>query len=112
METVHAVISEAFSNAVIIPRETTTDDVIWWMRQRVQELGYQVWFQPSLDMTRQGADRGRTLSSSCRPQGQSQSGAAKRRTAGREEEAYLDADGERHWVFRRQQGFHLVWRLG
>jgi hypothetical protein len=26
-----------------------------------------------------------------------------------EEEAYLDADGERHWVYRRQEGFHLVW---
>jgi hypothetical protein len=57
METVHAVISEAFSNAVITPGETTTDDVIWWMRQRVQELGYQVWFQPSLDVSRQGSGR-------------------------------------------------------
>jgi hypothetical protein len=26
-----------------------------------------------------------------------------------EEEAYLDADGARHWVFRRQERFHLVW---
>jgi len=26
-----------------------------------------------------------------------------------EEEAYLDQDGERHWVFRRQEDFHLVW---
>ena len=57
METVHAVISEAFSNAVITPGETTTDDVIWWLRQRVQELGYQVWFQPSVDATRQGSGR-------------------------------------------------------
>lgn len=57
METVHAVISEAFSNAVITPGETTTEDVIWWLRQRVQALGYQVWFQPSLDVTRQGSGR-------------------------------------------------------
>lgn len=57
METVHTVISEAFSNAVITPGETTTDDVIWWLRQRVQELGYQVWFQPSVDVSRQGAGR-------------------------------------------------------
>jgi len=26
-----------------------------------------------------------------------------------EEEAYLDESGERHWVFRRQDRFHLVW---
>jgi Xaa-Pro aminopeptidase len=26
-----------------------------------------------------------------------------------EEEAYLDADGARHWVYRRQTEFHLVW---
>lgn len=57
METVHAVISEAFSNAVITPGETTTEDVIWWLRQRVHALGYQVWFQPSVDVTRQGSGR-------------------------------------------------------
>lgn len=57
METVHTVISEAFSNAVITPGETTTEDVIWWMRQRVQDLGYQVWFQPSVDVSRQGEGR-------------------------------------------------------
>ena len=26
-----------------------------------------------------------------------------------EEEAYLDTGGERHWTFRRQSTFHLVW---
>jgi hypothetical protein len=26
-----------------------------------------------------------------------------------EEEAYLDEAGDRHWVFRRQESFHLVW---
>jgi len=26
-----------------------------------------------------------------------------------EEEAYLDTEGERHWTFRRQSRFHLVW---
>ncbi|HBN16359.1 MAG TPA: Xaa-Pro aminopeptidase, partial [Pseudohongiella sp.] len=57
METVHSVISEAFSNAVITPGETTTEDVIWWMRERVQDLGYQVWFQPSVDVSRQGDGR-------------------------------------------------------
>jgi hypothetical protein len=26
-----------------------------------------------------------------------------------EEEAYLDEEGERHWVYRRQERHHLVW---
>ncbi len=53
-ETVHAVISEAFSNAVITPGETTTEDVRWWMRQRVRDLGYTTWFLPSVGVQRAG----------------------------------------------------------
>jgi len=53
-ETVHAIISEAFSNAVITPGETTTEDVVWWMRQRLQDLGYTTWFQTSVDVQRAG----------------------------------------------------------
>ena len=26
-----------------------------------------------------------------------------------EEEAYVDENGAAHWVFRRQDKFHLVW---
>ena len=36
---VHEVISAAFSNLVIEPGVTTTDDVVWWMRQRVNDMG-------------------------------------------------------------------------
>ncbi len=53
-ETVHAVISHAFSNAVITPGETTIEDVEWWMRQRVRDLGYTVWFQANVDVQRAG----------------------------------------------------------
>ena len=53
-ETVHAVISEAFSNAVITPGRTTTEDVRWWMRQRVRDLGYTTWFLPSVAVQRAG----------------------------------------------------------
>ena len=53
-ETVHAVISEAFSNAVITPGETTTEDVVWWMRQRIRDLGYTTWFQTSVGVQRAG----------------------------------------------------------
>lgn len=53
-ESVHALISEAFSNSVITPGVTTTEDVVWWMRQKLQDLGYTTWFQTSVDVQRQG----------------------------------------------------------
>ena len=51
-ETVHAIISEAFSNSVITPGVTTTEDVVWWLRQKVNDLGYGTWFQPSVSVQR------------------------------------------------------------
>jgi len=56
MKTAHAIIKEAFSNRVITPGKTTAQDVVWWMRQKVQELGLTTWFQPSVDLQRQGKD--------------------------------------------------------
>jgi len=51
-ETVHAIISEAFSNSVITPGVTTTADVVWWLRQKVNDLGFDTWFQPSVAVQR------------------------------------------------------------
>ena len=48
-ETVHAIIQTAFSNAVIEPGVTTTEDVVWWMRQKVRDLGMTTWFQTSVN---------------------------------------------------------------
>lgn len=48
----HAIIGEAFSDTVITPGQTTTDDVRWWMRDRVAELGLRVWFHPSVTIDR------------------------------------------------------------
>lgn len=53
-ETVHAIISQAFSNAVITPGVTTTEDVVWWLRQKVVDLGMTTWFQPSVSVQRAG----------------------------------------------------------
>ena len=49
------IIQTAFSNRVITPGTTTTDDVVWWMRQRVNDLGLGTWFQPSVEVQRRGA---------------------------------------------------------
>lgn len=55
---VHEIIATAFSDVVIVPGQTTTLDVEWWMRQRVHDLGLQSWFQPSVSLQRRGADLG------------------------------------------------------
>ncbi len=54
MQVAHQVIAEAFSNRVIVPGQTTTEDVVWWMRQRVAEMGLGQWFQPSVNLQRAG----------------------------------------------------------
>lgn len=51
-ETVHATLAEAFSERVIVPGETTTEDVVWWLRERIAELGMTTWFQPSVSVQR------------------------------------------------------------
>ncbi len=55
----HAIIAEAFSPRTIKPGITTTDDVVWWMRQTMLDVGLQTWFQPSISIQApgQGFDR-------------------------------------------------------
>jgi Xaa-Pro aminopeptidase len=47
------IIQEAFSSKVITPGVTKADDVLWWMRQRVNDLGLSTWFQTSVEVQRQ-----------------------------------------------------------
>lgn len=51
----HAIIEEGFSEAVIQPGVTTTDDVVWWYRERVRGLGLETWFHPSVSVQRDEA---------------------------------------------------------
>jgi hypothetical protein len=55
---VHEIIATAFSNRVITPGQTRTEDVVWWMRQRVNDLGLGDWFQPSVSVQRRGVEMG------------------------------------------------------
>jgi len=55
-ELVWAIIDTAFSSKVITPGRTTTDDVAWWMRQRVNDLGFGTWFHTDVDAQRRGVD--------------------------------------------------------
>lgn len=51
----HAVIGEAFSRRVITPGVTTAEQVQWWYRDRLMQLGLDPWFHPSVAIQRQGA---------------------------------------------------------
>lgn len=48
----HDIIAEAFSEKVITPGVTRTTDVVWWMRQKVTDMGLETWFHPTVDVQR------------------------------------------------------------
>ena len=52
VEITHNIIKEAFSTIVIIPGKTTTEDVVWWMREKVLDLNLKTWFHPTIDVQR------------------------------------------------------------
>jgi Xaa-Pro aminopeptidase len=54
-ELVWAMTEEMFSAKTITPGTTRTSDLVWWWRQRVNDLGLGTWFQPSVDVQRRGA---------------------------------------------------------
>lgn len=48
----HHIIEEGLSERVIVPGHTTTKDLEWWYRERIQSLGLTAWFHPSVDVQR------------------------------------------------------------
>ena len=54
-ELVWSLTQEMFSSKRITPGRTKTSDLVWWWRQRVNDLGLGTWFHPSVDVQRQGA---------------------------------------------------------
>ena len=52
----HEIIADGFSDRVIQPGLTTTDDVVWWYRERIKELKLDTWFHPSVSIQRVGAE--------------------------------------------------------
>jgi len=53
-ELVWSMTQEMFSAKTITPGTTRTSDVVWWWRQRVNDLGLGTWFQPSIEVQRKG----------------------------------------------------------
>ena len=52
VRTARSIIHEALSEEAITPGVTTTDDLEWWLRDRTEGLGYDVWFHPSVAVQR------------------------------------------------------------
>jgi len=48
----HDIIKEGFSDKVVTPGITTSDDLVWWFRQKVTSLGLTTWFHPSVSIQR------------------------------------------------------------
>ncbi|HCD52202.1 MAG TPA: Xaa-Pro aminopeptidase, partial [Balneolaceae bacterium] len=48
----HEIIAEGFSEKVIHPGITTTEDVVWWYREKIRELKLSTWFHPSVSIQR------------------------------------------------------------
>jgi hypothetical protein len=48
----HQIIAEGFSEKVIQPGITSTDDLVWWYRERIRDLKLIAWFNPSVNIQR------------------------------------------------------------
>jgi len=53
-ELVWSLTQTMFSREVITPGRTHTSELVWWWRQRINDLGLGTWFQPSVEIQRQG----------------------------------------------------------
>lgn len=53
----HQIIAQAFSDQIVIPGKTTTNDIIWWLRDKSKSLGLENWFHPSVSIQRASAEK-------------------------------------------------------
>lgn len=53
----HQLIARAFSNEVVTPGVTTSEDVVWWLRDQSTALGVGNWFHPSVSIQRADQDK-------------------------------------------------------
>ena len=52
----HGFLKSALSNEVITPGVTSTEDVAWWLAQKVADAGMPIWFHPGVSVQREGDD--------------------------------------------------------
>jgi len=51
-ELAHSILRRGLSREAITPEVTTTNDVVWWYRQTVRDMGLDSWFHPSVSIQR------------------------------------------------------------
>lgn len=54
MRVAHRLLEDGLSDHVITPGVTTTQDVVWWYRERLADLRQDAWCQPSVSVQRAG----------------------------------------------------------
>lgn len=52
----HGILRRALSSEVIVPGETTTQEVAWWMAQTAHDSGHPIWFHPGVTVQRQAQE--------------------------------------------------------
>lgn len=52
----HNLIRELYSRDVIQPGLTTTDDAVWWLRERMASMGVRAWFHPTVEIQYPGRE--------------------------------------------------------
>ncbi len=67
MEIAHAIIGEGFSAAVVKPGQTSTDDLAWWFRQRINDLGLDTWFHTTIDTERSDRSKAEIIADNLDP---------------------------------------------
>ena len=53
----HRIIEEGFSDRVITAGITSTEDLVWWFRQKIRDMGLDTWFHPSVSIQRDDSTR-------------------------------------------------------
>lgn len=48
----HEIISTAFSPKIVHPGITSANDVAWWIRQKIRDIGLSAWFHPTIMIQR------------------------------------------------------------
>ncbi|AMQ57223.1 M24 family metallopeptidase [Algoriphagus sanaruensis] len=51
-ELAHYIIAQGLSSEVITPGVTSTDDVVWFYREKIKEMKLDTWFHPTVDIQR------------------------------------------------------------
>ncbi len=68
MTIAHGIIREGFSSAAVTPGETSIEDLQWWFRQRVNDLGLQTWFHTGIEVERSDQETARISQQGLDPQ--------------------------------------------